>query len=119
MEEKILKQILDVVTDIKVDQKIMKEKQDRMEQMQKEMLQRQEKFEEEQALLRKDVNTLLKEQESTKEIVIEVVNKLGEVSSKLDRHIAETEGESYNSSIYNQHRNNKLTLIKNNTDDEN
>lgn len=110
MEEKFLKEILDVVTDIKAEQKIMKEKitsiEGKMTGMEGRMTSMEEKVDKivteqlvikeaihelktDNQLLNYNVNRLLREQEDTKLIVSASVQKIGEVSDKLDRHIRE------------------------------
>ena len=96
MEEKFLKEILDVVIDIKAKQKIMEEKvtgmEEKVDKIVAEQLVIKEAIHElktDNQLLNYNVNRLLREQEDTKLIVSASVQKIGEVSNKLDRHIRE------------------------------
>lgn len=107
MEEKILKEILDVVVDIKTEQKEMKQTMNKMEQRldgieqrldnveeeqkgmkqvldnvveeQKGMKQLQQEMKQVQNVMCQDIKYLLAEQADTKNIVIELVNKVGEM----------------------------------------
>lgn len=109
MEEKILKEILDVVIDIKADQKVMKNE---MNDMKAEMngkiddlATKVDKLSAEQVIMKEEiraiktdvkllnfnVNILMKEQEDTKFAVCASVQKIGEVSDKLDRYIREND----------------------------
>ena len=109
MEEKFLKEILDVVIDIKTKQKVMEEKVDKiveeqkgmkqlqgemqqtldnvveeqkgMKQGQQEMKQMQQEMKQVQNVMCQDIKYLLAEQADTKNIVIELVNKVGEMDS--------------------------------------
>lgn len=109
MEEKILKQILDVVIDIKADQKVMKNEiydmKTEIYDMKAEMNGKIDKLVAEQVIMKEEirtikndvrllninVNTLMKEQEDTKFAVCASVQKIGEVSDKLDRYIREND----------------------------
>ena len=114
MEEKFLKEILDVVIDIKAEQKTMREKMSNMEEKvdkitteqkdmkkvldnvveeqkgmkqvldnvveeQKGMKQLQQEMKQVQNVMCQDIKYLLSEQADTKNIVIELVNKVGEM----------------------------------------
>lgn len=95
MEEKFLKEILDVVVDIKTDQAEMKQTMNKMEQRldnvekeQKEMKQilgtvveEQQGMKQVQNIMCQDIKYLLAEQADTKNIIIELVNKVGEMDS--------------------------------------
>ncbi|MCI8362695.1 MAG: fungal specific transcription factor domain-containing protein [Clostridia bacterium] len=93
MEEKILKEILDVVVDIKTEQKEMKQTMNKMEQRSDGIEQRldgieqrldnveeeQKEMKQVQNVMCQDIKYLLAEQADTKNIVIELVNKVGEM----------------------------------------
>ena len=109
MEETTLKQILDVVVDIKTEQKEMKQTMNKMEQRldkieerldnveteqksmkqvldnvveeQRGMKQVQQEMKQVQNVMCQDIKYLLAEQADTKNIVIELVNKVGQMDS--------------------------------------
>lgn len=116
MEEKFLKQILDVVVDIKTDQAEMKQTINKMEQRldgieqrldgieqrldnveeeqqgmkqvldnvveeQKGIKQVQQEMKQVQNIMCQDIKYLLAEQADTKNIIVELVNKVGEMDS--------------------------------------
>lgn len=88
MEETTLKQILDVVVDIKTEQKEMKQTMNKMEQRLDKIEGRLDNVEAEQKEMKQvqnvmcqDIKYLLDEQADTKNIVIELVNKVGEMDS--------------------------------------
>lgn len=78
MEEKFLKEILDVVVDIKTKQKVMEEKVDKIATEQQEMKQVQN-------IMCENIKYLLAEQADTKNIIIELVNKVGEMDSSTNK----------------------------------
>ena len=78
MEEKFLKEILDVVVYIKTKQKVMEEKVDKIATEQQEMKQVQN-------IMCENIKYLLAEQVDTKNIVIELVNKVGEMDSNTNK----------------------------------
>lgn len=88
MEETTLKQILDVVVDIKTDQVEMKQTMNKMEQRLDGIEQRLDNVEAEQKgmkqvqnIMCQDIKYLLAEQADTKDIIVELVNKVGEMDS--------------------------------------
>lgn len=106
MEETTLKQILDVVVDIKTEQTEMKQTMNKMEQRldkiegrldnveteQKEMKQVLDNVVKEQKIMKRvqnemyhDIKYLMEEQFDTKNIVIELVNKVGEMDSNTKK----------------------------------
>lgn len=95
MEEITLKQILDVVVDIKTEQVEMKQTMNKMEQRLDKIEGRLDRIEERldnveaeqkemkqvQNVMCQDIKYLLAEQADTKNIVVELVNKVGEMDS--------------------------------------
>ena len=99
MEETTLKQILDVVIDIKTEQKEMKQEQAEMKQTMNKIERRlngieqrldnvetdQKEMKQVQNIMCENIKYLLAEQVDTKNIVIELVNKVGEMDSNNNK----------------------------------
>lgn len=99
MEETTLKQILDVVVDIKTEQVEMKQTMNKIEQRLDKIEGRLDRIEERldnveaeqkgmkqvQNVMCQDIKYLLAEQADTKNIVTELVNKVGEMDSNTKK----------------------------------
>jgi len=113
MEQGLLKEILDVVVDIKTEQKEMKNNQEKMQETlnnvveeQKEMKETLNNVETEQIVIKEKIhgieteqklmsfklNTLMDEQRDTKDIAGAIVRELGNLSKRIT---AVTNGEIY------------------------
>ena len=87
MEEKMLKQLLNVVTDIKADQKEIKSGICNMEKRMDSMENRMDSMESRMNSMEEKVDYILIEQKETAEILTEVVHEVGSLGNKLDAHI--------------------------------
>lgn len=83
MEQGLLKEILDVVVDIKTDQKEMKETLNRLETEQIVIKEKVDDIQNEQSLMKFKLNILMDEQRDTKSIAGAVVKELGNLSKRI------------------------------------
>lgn len=92
MEEKFLKEILDVVVDIKTDQAEMKQTMNKMEQRLDKIEGRLDNVETEQKEMKQVLGTVVEEQQEMKKVLDNVVEEQQGMKKVLDNVVEEQKG---------------------------